>query len=270
VAAEISALTGSISAGADPLGIASELNSLSSVLASHTHPADAVTAQQAAVTVLTGMTPTDTEQATYRRAVADYTFNLAVRLWENQRDPEALTAAQAAITAYQQAATTGADLLGIASELNSLSSVLASHTHPAEAIGAAEQAVFTCRVAGDVAGFTTSLTNLSNLFAANPGLRVMAVTLSAPDASALAAVATTRGLMVVDGTRQDSDGSVSAAGYASNEVVSQLQGQGITVTVDFDATAQWLARTDGVAIENVFADGSIPAGIGVLLGGENV
>ena len=64
------------------------------------------------------------------------------------------------------------------------------------------------------------------------------------------------------------NGTVSMTGFASNDTIAQLRNDGVTVTIELDATGQWLSATEPVVTGNAFADGSIPAGIGVRIGGD--
>ncbi|MFD8765044.1 hypothetical protein, partial [Streptomyces mirabilis] len=137
-ASEIEALRASADApDARAVQIAGLLSSLSTTLTVNHHLADATAAEQAAVDILKAHTPNPEEIAAYRFALADSERELAVALWAEQRDSDALPVARAAVTDFRQAAgVADARAVQIAGLLSSLSTTLTVNHHLADATAA--------------------------------------------------------------------------------------------------------------------------------------
>jgi hypothetical protein len=268
-ASEIQALRASVATGADPMQVASLLSSLSSTLATNNHLADATAAQRAAVDVLRAHTPTETELVAHRFALALQLHNLAVRLWAEQRDAEALAAAREAIPAYRQAAATPGtgNILQIASLLSSLSSTLATNNHLADAITAAGESVSIHAVHGDDASHDSALANLTGLYARAPGLRIMRAVLSSTDVELLRSVMVEfrRDIQTEAGIRHGTDGRARVDCYARNDTLDAARARGLAVEVLADDTTVGLTRSDVAVRGNRFADGSVPSGVGLRI-----
>jgi hypothetical protein len=274
VAAAREAITAYQRAAATPgttniLQIAGWLTQLSGELAAEDRLADATAAQRAVVEVLRAHTPTETELVAHRLAVALAHHHVALRLWAEQRDTEAVAAAREAITAYQRAAATPGttNILQIAGLLTQLSGELATHNQLADAISAAAESRSIHFARGDDAGLEAALANLTGLFARAPELRIMRAAIVSADASLLQSVMQEHGQNITSegGIRRGADGVPRVECYASNETLDLLRAKGITVEIFADATAIGLSRRDVNVHENRFADGTVPPGVGELI-----
>jgi hypothetical protein len=257
-----------VATGTDLLQVAAQLRSLSASLAANGRLADATAAQQAEVDVLRAHTPSAAQLVAYQFELAFALHNLALRLWAENRDPEALAAARQAITAYQQAAATaGANVLLIATELRGLSGSLGARDHLAEAITAAAESVSIHVVHGDSGSLEGALANLAGLYARAPGLRIMRAVLATPDVDLLrsALLEFGRDIHTEAAIRRGADGVARVECYTPNEKLDILRGRGVAVEILSDQTAVSLARRDVVVQGNRFADGTIPLGVGLRI-----
>jgi hypothetical protein len=127
-------------AGAEVTSIANKLRTLSHSWLAGNFPTEAVNAAQAAIDVLRPFQPPAAERASYLNLLAESLWHLVPRLIEAQRINEVSAPAQECIQVYRQAAASGAEVTGIANNLRTLSSWLASVGLTAEAEAAADAA----------------------------------------------------------------------------------------------------------------------------------
>jgi hypothetical protein len=121
-------------AGADVLRVARDLTDLDKRLDGISLTAQALDAQQAAVDILSGFTPTEADRPDYQIAVAEARHNLILRLLENSRPAEAAGLVAQTLAAYREyAAAPGADLTRVALDLAQLAGTLTQAGLTAEA-----------------------------------------------------------------------------------------------------------------------------------------
>jgi hypothetical protein len=128
--------------GADVLGIVAQLPILSKFFLSLGLKADGFDAQQAAVDLLRGFQPGDMQRTAYLTQLAEMLHNLAFRLADVDRPDDAAATARQAVTAYQAAAAaSGADIPGIAAQLQILAQFFDSLGLNADALATQQAAV---------------------------------------------------------------------------------------------------------------------------------
>jgi hypothetical protein len=128
-------------AGAEVTEIATSLIRLSSWLAHAGLAADSLSAAQAAVDVLRGVQPPASEQVSYLALLAQSLRTLVLQLLPTQQINEVSALALEATQVYRQAAAAGAEVTGIAHDLQTLSYWLANVGLTAEAVSVAQSAV---------------------------------------------------------------------------------------------------------------------------------
>ena len=191
--------------------------------------------------------------------------NLASRFAAAGRFGEAVRAALERAEIYRRIA----DRLGLANALILLSAYLQNAGRFPEAVAAAQEGVGIYREFGNESQLAWGLENLNARYAAAPGLRVMRAVLSATNGELLSSLIRELSLDVVGGLQEDEQsGLARAEAYVSGERVDVLRSRGITVAITDDATATGLARQSEVGRGNRYADGAVPAGLGILIQGD--
>ncbi|MDX2100182.1 MAG: hypothetical protein SFW36_20590 [Leptolyngbyaceae cyanobacterium bins.59] len=223
-------------AGSEVTGIATSLIRLSSWLAHAGLAADSLSAAQAAVDVLRGIQPPASEQVSYLALLAQSLRTLVLQLLQTQRINEVSAPALEAIQVYRQAVAAGAEVTGIAHDLQTLSSWLANARLTAEAVSAAQAAVDVLR------GFQPPATEQSAY-----------LTLLAGNLSTLV-------LWLIDSQQIN---EVSAPALEAIQVYRQAAAAGAEVTGIADSLrtlSSWLANA-GLTAE---ADAAADAAVGIL------
>ncbi|MFE1411348.1 tetratricopeptide repeat protein [Streptomyces sp. NPDC058746] len=157
----------------------------------------------------------------------------------------------------------------LANALIVLSAYLQNTRHHEEAIAAGREGTGIFREFGSDAQLAWGLANLRGRYAAAPDLKVMrAVLYASPVASGaelLHGLIQELRLDTAGGVRVDENGVARVEAYADGRRLAVVRSRGATVEVTADATETGLARQDEVGRGNRFADGGLPAGVGILV-----